>query len=119
GEKAKPLLERLVAHCRRLQDLPGQDASTAAAWQAASYTARARARLGLQVTEPSRLQGDDTTYFVQTARLQAVLGRKEDALRALAQGIALGHGELRHIADDPDFDAVRGDPEFRRLVSGG
>jgi tetratricopeptide (TPR) repeat protein len=117
-EKGEPLLERLIAHCRRLQQLSGHDASTAASWQAASFIARARARLGQKVSDPPRLEGDDTTYFVQSARLHAVQGRREDALRELAQGIALGHGELRHIEDDPDFDALRADPEFRRLVSG-
>lgn len=116
-EKGEPLLERLIAHCRRLQQLPGEGEGTAAAWQAASFIARGRARLGLKVVEPPRLEGDDTTYFVQSARLHAVQGRKEEALRELAQGIALGHGELRHIQDDPDFDALRGEAEFHRLVS--
>ncbi len=115
-EKGEPLLERLIAHCKRLQQLPGYDATSGAAWQAASFSARAHARLGLPAVEPPRLTGDDTTYFVQTARLHAVQGRKEEALRELAQGIALGHGELRHIEDDPDFDALRNDPEFRRLL---
>jgi DNA-binding winged helix-turn-helix (wHTH) protein/tetratricopeptide (TPR) repeat protein/TolB-like protein len=116
-EKGEPLLERLIAHCRHLQQLPGYEAGTAAAWQAASFIARGRARLGLKVAEPPRLAGDDTTYFVQSARLHAVQGRKEEALRELAQGIALGHGELRHIQDDPDFDTLRGEAEFQRLVS--
>jgi tetratricopeptide (TPR) repeat protein len=116
-EKGEPLLERLIAHCRRLRQLPGTEAGTAAAWQAANFIARGRARLGLKVAEPPRLEGDDTTYFVQSARLHAVQGRKDDALRELAQGLALGHGELRHIRDDPDFDALRGEAEFQRLVS--
>jgi tetratricopeptide (TPR) repeat protein/TolB-like protein len=116
-EKGEPLLERLIAHCTRLQQLPGYDPSSGAAWQAASFIARARARLGMPAEEPPRLEGDETTYFVQTARLHAVEGRKDEALRELAQGIALGHGELRHIEDDPDFDSLRTDPEFRRLIS--
>jgi tetratricopeptide (TPR) repeat protein len=116
-EKGEPLLERLIAHCQRLRQLPGYDASTGAAWQAANFTARARARLGMPAEEPPRLEGDDTTYFVQTARLHAVQGRKEEALRELAQGIALGHGELRHIQDDPDFETLRAEPEFQRLTA--
>ena len=65
---------------------------------------------------PPRLVGDDTTYFVQTARLHAVQGRTQDALRELAQGLSLGHGELQHVRDDPDFESLRGTPDFRRLV---
>jgi tetratricopeptide (TPR) repeat protein/TolB-like protein len=116
-EKGEPLLERLIAHCTRLQQLPGHDPGSGAAWQVASFIARGRARLGMPAEEPPRLEGDDMTYFVQTARLHAVQGRKDEALRELAQGIALGHGELRHIEDDPDFDALRSDPEFIRLIS--
>ena len=73
---------------------------------------------GKSAQEPPRLQGDDTTYFVQTARLHAVQGRRQEALRELAQGLALGHGELQHVRDDPDFASLRGDPEWRRLTAG-
>ena len=114
-EKGEPVLERLIAYCRLQQ--AREDAGTGAAdWQVANYLARALARLGKSAPEPARLQGDDTTYFVQTARLHAVQGRNQDALRELAQGLALGHGELQHIRDDPDFVSLRADPEWRRLT---
>jgi adenylate cyclase len=113
------VLERLIAHCQRLQKQRAGHAGPAPDWQLANFLARAHARLGRPATEPARLAGDDTTYFVQTARLHAVQGRREQALNELAQGLALGHGELRHIQDDPDFASLRGTPEFRRLVSGG
>ena len=74
-------------------------------------------RQGAPVEEPSRLEGDDATYFVQSARLHALEGQRERALRELAQGLALGHGEWRHIADDPDFETLREDAEFQRLVT--
>ena len=69
------------------------------------------------VDEPPRLRGDDTTYFVQSARLHAVEGRPDEALDELARGIGLGHGEFAHLRDDADFDALKEDPEFRRLVT--
>lgn len=34
----------------------------------------------------------------------------------LENGLALGHGEHRHIADDPDFESLRSNPRFRRAV---
>lgn len=115
-EKGEPVLERLIAYCRLQQ--ARQDAGTGAAdWQVANFLARALARLGKSAQEPARLQGDDTTYFVQTARLHAVQGRNQDALRELAQGLALGHGELQHVRDDPDFSSLHGDPEWKRITA--
>jgi DNA-binding winged helix-turn-helix (wHTH) protein/tetratricopeptide (TPR) repeat protein/TolB-like protein len=116
-EKGEPVLERLIAYCRLQQ--ARQDAGTSAAdWQVANFLARALARLGKSAPEPARLQGDDTTYFVQTARLHAVQGRRQEALRELAQGVALGHGELQHVRDDPDFASLRADPEWKRITAG-
>jgi len=116
-ERALRVLQRVIEACRRLQQSAEGDAKGAAEWQAANFLARASARLGLPAPEPPRLQGDDTTYFVQTARLHAVQGKRDLALGELAQGLALGHGERRHIRDDPDFEALREDPEFGRLTT--
>jgi DNA-binding winged helix-turn-helix (wHTH) protein/tetratricopeptide (TPR) repeat protein len=116
-EKGEPVLERLIAYCRLQQ--ARVDAGTGAAdWQVANFLARAQARLGKAAPEPARLQGDDTTYFVQTARLHAVQGRHQDAMRELAQGLSLGHGEIQHVRDDPDFESLRADPEWKRLTAG-
>ena len=116
-EGARAVFERLLALCRRLEQASAEKGGEAGPWQAASYHARAAARLGQPAPEPPRLQGDDTTFFVQSARLHAVQGRQEQALRELAQGLALGHGEHRHVHDDPDFDSLRETPEFKRLVT--
>jgi len=118
GQKARAaaVFRSLIAHCKELIDSRRAEGD-AASWQAASFRSRAQARLGITVTEPPRLQGDDTTYFVQSARLRAVEGRHVEALRDLARGIALGHGEFTHLQDDPDFDSLKGEAEFRRLVT--
>jgi tetratricopeptide (TPR) repeat protein len=115
-EKGEPVLERLIAYCR-LQQARQDSGKGAAEWQIANFLARAQARLGKSSPEPARLQGDDTTYFVQTARLHAVQGRNQDALRELAQGLALGHGEIQQVRDDPDFASLRSDPEWKRLTA--
>jgi tetratricopeptide (TPR) repeat protein len=115
-ERATAVFRSLIAHCNELINSHRAE-SEAAQWQAASFRARAQARLDIAVEEPPRLAGDDTTYFVQSARLHAVQGRREEALRELARGIALGHGEFTHLRDDPDFDALKGEAEFRRLVT--
>jgi len=118
GQKARAaaVFGSLIAHCKELIESHRAEGD-AATWQAANYRARAQARLGVAVNEPPRLRGDDTTYFVQSARLHAVQERLDLALSELERGIALGHGEFAHLQDDPDFDGLKEDPEFRRLVS--
>lgn len=116
-EQARAAFERLLAQCHLIEAQPGADPAESPFWQAASFRARALARLGRAVIEPPRLKGDDTTYFVQSARLLAVSGQGRRALEDLAHGLALGHGERRHVRDDPDFESLRGDPEFRRLTA--
>jgi DNA-binding winged helix-turn-helix (wHTH) protein/tetratricopeptide (TPR) repeat protein len=116
--RARQVFRRVMTFCREQLARSERRGEEASRWQAASFLARAAARLGVAAPEPPRLQGDDTTYFVQTARLRAVRGEREAALDALGRGLALGHGELRHVADDPDFESLRDDPEFRRLTAG-
>jgi len=115
-DQANAAFERLRQQCRRIAER-SDDQAVAARWQAQNFLARTAARLHQSAPEPPRLEGDDTTYFVQTARLHAVQGRPEQAMKELTQGIALGHGELRHIADDPDFESLRSQAEFARLVT--
>jgi len=118
GQKARAeaVFRSLIALCKELIDSHRAEGD-AATWQAASFRARAQARLGLTVSEPPRLRGDDTTYFVQSARLHAIEERNDEALQELARGVALGHGEFAHLQDDPDFDPIEDEPQFRRLVT--
>lgn len=114
--EAERAFTHLVDLCRQLVD---RQAGRAAAvrWQAENFRARAQARLGLPASEPAHLPGgDESTYFVQSARLHAVEGRRDQALKELAQGEALGFGERRHVLDDPDFESLRADREFQRLM---
>jgi tetratricopeptide (TPR) repeat protein len=115
-DRAQAVLRRLMDQCQKIQASGGGDKGDAARWQAANFLARAAARLGVPAPEPGRLEGDDTTYFVQSARLHAVQGKRQQAMRELAQALALGHGEHQHKRDDPDFESLRQDPEFKRLV---
>jgi DNA-binding winged helix-turn-helix (wHTH) protein/tetratricopeptide (TPR) repeat protein/TolB-like protein len=116
ADRARQAWTRVVEQSRRALPASGGELN-AKQWQAASFLARAGARLQTPVPDPPRLQGDDTTYYVQSARLHAVQGRTAIALQELARGISLGHGELRHIEDDPDFEPLHGDPQFESLLA--
>jgi len=115
--KASAAFDHLIAQCQAVEARSSAERGSSPFWQAANFRARAQARLGRSIDEPVRLEGDDTTYYVQSARLHAVAGRRDQALRELAQGLQLGHGETRHVLDDPDFESLRQDPEFVRLTS--
>jgi hypothetical protein len=118
ADQAKAVFDRMISHCQRFPKQVGDDdAGPAARWQAANFIGRARARMKGPVTEPPRLPEDDSTYFVQSARLHAVQGRTEVSLRELAQGLALGFGEHRHIQDDPDFESLHDEGDFKRMVT--
>jgi hypothetical protein len=116
-KEASAAFERVIALSREAEARLPASLGPSMRWQASSFRARASARLGHRAVDPGRLAGDDTTFFVQSARLHAVQGRRELALEELAKGLALGHGELRHILDDPDFESLHDRPEFTRLVS--
>ncbi len=111
---AAAALRRVQAICRASLATPETPALVR--WQAENFLARAAARLGEAVPEPSRLPGDEGTDHVQSARLHAVQGRTDEALREIAAGLAAGFGERQHIRDDLDFEALRGRPEFAALV---
>jgi hypothetical protein len=41
----------------------------------------------------------------------------DHALRTLRQAVARGYTNVDHMEQDPDFEAVRSEPEFRQLLA--
>jgi DNA-binding winged helix-turn-helix (wHTH) protein/tetratricopeptide (TPR) repeat protein len=115
-DRAESAFRHVMRICRDFQASRAGAPRTLADWEAASFLPIAAARLGEVVREPPRLRGDDATFFLQSARLHAAQGRREQSLRELAHALALTPGERQHVADDPNFDALRDLPEFRRLL---
>ena len=52
------------------------------------------------------------------AATHALSGRRDDCIESLVKAIEASHVNRVRAANDPDFDGVRDDPEFRRLVHG-
>jgi len=115
-EPAASAFRRVIRLCREFQGSRAGSPPALADWEAASLLAIAAARLGEPAAEPPRLRGDDATFFLQSARLHAVQGKRDQALRELVHALALAAGDRQHVYDDPNFDSLRGDPEFRRLL---
>ncbi len=115
ADEAAAVWRRVMNVCRAAAEAtPAADASTR--WHASHCAAIAAARLGARAATPGRLEGDDATYYVMMARLYAVKGEPDAALEALRQARVLAVGDVRHIADDPNFERLVGDATFRRLV---
>jgi beta-lactamase regulating signal transducer with metallopeptidase domain/tetratricopeptide (TPR) repeat protein len=46
----------------------------------------------------------------------ALAGHREQAVMTLKAAIAAGYDDYEHIAEDSDFDSLRGDPEFAKAL---
>jgi TolB-like protein/tetratricopeptide (TPR) repeat protein len=64
------------------------------------------------------LYPDDMSALVNGACLRSQAGDKEAALDMLERLFARGWGKRDWIEHDPDYDPLRGDPRFQRLLAG-
>ena len=63
------------------------------------------------------LYPDDLSALINGACLRARLGQKEAALELLERVCARGWGKRDWIEHDPDYELLRDDPRFKRLVA--
>jgi adenylate cyclase len=63
------------------------------------------------------LYPDDMGTLVSGACLRARLGQREEALELLERVFARGWGKRDWVEHDPDYDILRGDPRFQKLLA--
>ena len=63
------------------------------------------------------LYPDDLSTLFCAACLRARLRLKEDALELFERVVARGWGKRDWVEYDPDFDILRDDPRFRKLLA--
>ncbi len=63
------------------------------------------------------LYPDDLSAMINAACLYARTGQKTQALEMLERLFARGWGKRDWIDHDPDYDSLRGDPRFKKLVA--
>lgn len=63
------------------------------------------------------LYPDDLSSLINAACLSAKAGQKEEALRYLERVFARGWGKRDWIEHDPDYDTLRDDPRFQKLLA--
>jgi hypothetical protein len=55
---------------------------------------------------------------LELAKAYSGLNQKDKALKALRQAVSNGLSNASAIEDDPDFGALKGDPEYQRIIDG-
>jgi len=63
------------------------------------------------------LYPDDMGTLVNAACLHAKAGKKEEALQLLERVFARGWGKRDWVEHDPDYDSLRDDPRFKKLLA--
>jgi adenylate cyclase len=63
------------------------------------------------------LYPDDMSTLVNATCLRARVGQKQEAIDAFERLVALGWGKRDWVEHDPDYDVLRDDPRFKRLLA--
>jgi TolB-like protein/Flp pilus assembly protein TadD len=85
---------------------------------AGALVERGRAEEGLSLLEHAmEMAENDPSVLYNAACVFARAGRPERALEALDGCLRRGWGNPEWIAQDPDFDSLRGDPRFDAIVA--
>ena len=79
------------------------------------FLGRDKEALEWQDSLAAKFPDEPGTYYDE-ACLYSMMGRTEDAVKAIKTALECGYNNFRHIADDDDLDPVRNIPEFVSLV---
>jgi adenylate cyclase len=63
------------------------------------------------------LNPDDTSALINAACVRIRAGQQNQALALLERVFARGRGKRDWVEHDPDYESLRGDPRFERLLA--
>jgi adenylate cyclase len=116
-EEAAAANREAVRRAKRLVDLNPCDIRTLSLGASALYRSGEQER-GLEWSQRALdLNPDDMGAVLNAVCLHAKLGNKERALDLLERAIAQGWGHRDWIERDRDYDTLRQDPRFQRLMA--
>ena len=82
-----------------------------------NYTQNGYYEKGLAVDERlCELRQSDPVVHYNLACSCSLLGRVDDAVRALEQAIAFGYSDYNHMQRDPDLENLRRDPRYVTIL---
>ncbi len=65
----------------------------------------------------SQLTSADESVFYNLACSEALLGKRDDAIRSLRKAVELGYMDLIHLLHDKDLSSIQDLPEFLKIVN--
>jgi uncharacterized Ntn-hydrolase superfamily protein len=83
------------------------------------FDSGARDQALAKMLEISRFLPERANVWTDLAGMYARMGDRSEALAALARAVELNPGGRAQIAENPAFEPLRSDAEFRRIVGGG
>ncbi|HAL92807.1 MAG TPA: hypothetical protein DCM68_07270 [Verrucomicrobia bacterium] len=82
------------------------------------YTEMGRYQDGLRADrEMVKMEPDSPNAWYNLACSLALTGQPDEAFAALEKAIALGYDDAEWMQDDDDFEPIRKDPRFARLLA--
>jgi adenylate cyclase len=106
-----------IARAERILDLNPLDARVLAIGSCAVYDAGDVQRAMQWSRRSLEVRPDDMSALLNAVCLNAKAGFKEEALKLLERACNRGWGKRDWIDRDPDYDSLRGDPRFERLIA--
>lgn len=83
-----------------------------------AYTRRGLYEKGLEIDRRlTELKVHDPVVWYNLACSLSLLKRIDESLHAIQQAITLGYDDFEFLAKDPDLEALRRSPQFRRFVT--
>ncbi|UCH78281.1 MAG: tetratricopeptide repeat protein [Candidatus Coatesbacteria bacterium] len=108
--------DEAIKHYDRALELEPDDGTTYAN-KSVALTSLGRYEEAIDACDKAiSLNADDALAYFNRACAYALLGKKDKMLADLGKAIGLEEERREHAKTDPDFDAYRNDPDFRRLL---
>lgn len=116
-EQANKAIRETIQRAERQLELDPLSKRVLSLGAVAQYNAGQTQKSSEWIEKALKLYPDDPGVLFNSTCLMAIAGKKDEALTLLERAIANGLGNRAWIEKDPDYDSLRDDPRFQRLVA--
>ncbi|MBD3274987.1 MAG: protein kinase [Candidatus Marinimicrobia bacterium] len=115
-EQAEKALRESIHRAERLLELDPSNKRVLSLGAVSQYKFGQTTKSFEWIEKALHLYPDDRGVLFNGTCLMAIAGRKDEAISLFERAIANGFGNKAWIEKDPDYDSLRDDPRFQRLV---